>query len=145
MNISAPSEEQLLAVHSFHRYLESEIRPIVLDHRDRYIPRETMAEITQGIAEFGMPGGALPIEHGGMGLSWVSQAMLFEELACVSADLAFVVLINTLAGHLLLQAAPDVRERYLPGLLNGKLFACIGVSEPDCGIERQGHSHARHS
>jgi len=94
MIVQQPTEDQRLAVESFRKFLESEIRPIAREYRDRHIPKEKMREITQGIAEFGLPGASVAEEHGGMGLSMVTEAMLFEELCTVSLDIALCVMIN---------------------------------------------------
>lgn len=120
-------------VASFRKYLLAEVRPVVQAHKDRLIPRASVLELTQAIADFGLPGGALAKEHGGLGLSWVTQAMLYEELARTSADLGLVVMINLLAASALLSARPQVRERYLPPLLTGNSIASFAASEPGVG------------
>jgi alkylation response protein AidB-like acyl-CoA dehydrogenase len=134
MNYQTPTEEQRAAVESFRRFLEAEIRPIAREYRDRFIPKEKMTEITQMIAEFGLPGAVVPLEHGGLGLNYVTQAMLFEELVTVSCDIGLCVMINMGAAELMANDAPaQLRERYLPGLLEGRVFGCFGISEPDVG------------
>ncbi|MDT4811047.1 Acyl-CoA dehydrogenase [compost metagenome] len=134
MNMQMPSEAQRLAVESFRTFLASEVAPIVRVFRDRAIPRETLREITQGIAEFGLPGASLAQEHGGMGLPAVTEAMLFEELCAVSVDIAQCVLTNLGAAALLAElpeARAGLRERYLPLLLAGRSFAglCVGAAQ----------------
>jgi alkylation response protein AidB-like acyl-CoA dehydrogenase len=60
--------------------------------------------------------------------------MLFEEVATTSVDLSVPVLINSFGAQMLEKLAPPhLRERYLPGLLNGELFVSMGISEPDVG------------
>ncbi|HEY0939836.1 MAG TPA: acyl-CoA dehydrogenase family protein [Steroidobacter sp.] len=133
MNITPATAEQEAMVESFRKYLHAEVRPVAHAYKDRLIPRGTVLELTQAIADFGLPGGAIAEEHGGLGLPWVTQAMLYEELARTSADLALVVMINLLAAPALLSARPEVRDRYLPGLIAGKSIACFGASEPGVG------------
>ena len=50
MNFQPLAEEQQLAVDSFRRFLDAEIKPVVDAHRDRYIEPETMREISTAIA-----------------------------------------------------------------------------------------------
>ena len=133
MNYQQPTEEQRSAVDSFRKFLESEIRPIAREYRDRFIPKEKMREITQSIAEFGLPGAVIPVEHGGLGLNYVTQSMLFEELVTVYCDIGLCVMINMGAAEFLIDAPAHLRERYLPGVLAGKTFGCFGISEPDVG------------
>jgi len=133
MTYQLPTEEQRLAVESFRKFLNAEIKPIAREYADRFIPKEKMREITQAIAEFGMPGAAVPVEHGGLGLGYVTQGMLFEELVTVSVDIGLCVMINNGAAEFLVDAPAHLREKYLPGLLAGKIFGSFGISEPDVG------------
>jgi alkylation response protein AidB-like acyl-CoA dehydrogenase len=134
MNYQLPTEDQRLAVESFRRFLDAEIRPIVKEYRDRHIPKEKMREITQGIAEFGLPGASVPEKFGGMGLSVVTEGMLFEELCTVSADIALCVMINKGTANLLAELPQaHLRDRYLPDLLAGRTFGGACISEPDVG------------
>ncbi|MFJ4433396.1 acyl-CoA dehydrogenase family protein [Pseudomonas sp. NPDC089395] len=136
MKICMPSEEQRLAVESFRKFLDAEIRPVARRYGDQHIPKERMREITQGIAEFGLPGVSVAEEHGGLGLDLVTEAMLFEELCAVSVDIGLCVMINkgmavTLAELPASQA--HLRERYLPDIMAGRTFGGFCISEPDVG------------
>ncbi|MFJ4397390.1 acyl-CoA dehydrogenase family protein [Pseudomonas sp. NPDC089396] len=136
MKVCMPSEEQRLAVESFRKFLDAEIRPVARRYGDQHIPKERMREITQGIAEFGLPGVSVAEEHGGLGLDLVTEAMLFEELCAVSVDIGLCVMINkgmavTLAELPASQA--HLRERYLPDIMAGRTFGGFCISEPDVG------------
>jgi alkylation response protein AidB-like acyl-CoA dehydrogenase len=134
MQMQLPSDEQHLVVNSFRTFLLSEVAPIVRVFRDRPIPRGNLREITQGIAEFGLPGASLAKELGGMGLSAVTEAMLFEELCSVSVEIAACVMVNLAAVAALAElpeARGSLRERYLPDLLAGRSFAGFCTSEAE--------------
>lgn len=136
MQINQLTEEQALAVQSFRKFLDAEIRPIAREYADRHIPKERMREITQSIAQFGLPGANVSIQHGGMGLSIVTEALLFEEICAVSVDIGLCVMINkgmatTLAE--LPESQTHLRERYLPDILAGRTFGGFCISEPDVG------------
>jgi alkylation response protein AidB-like acyl-CoA dehydrogenase len=133
MNIEMQTEYQREAVESFRKFLNSEIRPIAKQFRDRFIFKEKMREITMAIAEFGLPGASLAEEHGGMGLSMVTEAMLFEELVTVSVDIGLCVMINKGMTQLAADLPSPLRERYLPDMLAGRAFASFCISEPDVG------------
>lgn len=136
MQVEMPTEDQRLAVESFRRFLESEVAPVAREFRDRPIPKGRMRELTQGIAEFGLPGASIAEEFGGMGLSLVTEAMLFEELCAVSVDIALCVMINKSAAMLLAELPDEqahLRERYLADVLIGRTFAGFCISEPDIG------------
>ncbi|RJF95737.1 acyl-CoA dehydrogenase family protein [Noviherbaspirillum saxi] len=136
MYVQQPTEDQRLAVDSFRKFLEAEVRPFAKQFRDQHIPKDKMREITQRIAEFGLPGANVSEEFGGMGLSIVTEAMLFEELCAVSVDIGLCVMINkgmatTLAELPASQA--HLRDRYLPDILAGRTFGGFCISEPDVG------------
>ncbi len=134
MTYVQPTEEQQLAIESFRKFLEAEIRPFARQYIDRFIPKEAMLEITPAFAEFGLPGVDVPTEFGGLGLSLVTRAMLLEELMTVSVDLGLFMFINCgIAVFLARHAPPHLRDKYLPGVLAGKVFGCMGISEPDVG------------
>lgn len=136
MNIQQPSEEQQLAVEGFRKFLDAEVRPAARRHRDHPIPKDRMRELTQAIAEFGLPGATVSAEHGGMGLSIVTEAMLFEELCAVSVDIGLCVMINKGMALTLAELPPSqahLRERYLADMLAGRTFGAFCISEPDVG------------
>jgi len=133
MPFHLPTEEQSLAVESFRKFLQSEVKPVVKEYRDRFIPKDRMRELTQRIAEFGLPGCTIPVEYGGMGWSFTTQGMLFEELVACSCDVALCVMLNMGLASMLVNARPEVRARYMPDCLAGKIFGSICISEPDVG------------
>jgi alkylation response protein AidB-like acyl-CoA dehydrogenase len=133
MKMEMATEFQREAVESFRKFLNGEIRPIARQYRDRFIPKEKMREITMRIAEFGLPGASLPEAYGGMGLSIVTEAMLFEELVTVSVDIGLCVMINKGMTQLASELPQPLRERYLPDMLAGRTFASFCISEPDVG------------
>ncbi|MFK7957554.1 MAG: acyl-CoA dehydrogenase family protein [Lysobacterales bacterium] len=127
------SQEQQMAVDSFRRFLEAEIRPVLAAHDDTFIPKKEMQRLLKELLQFGLGNGLAAEEEGGMGLDPITLGLLFEELARVSPDIAIVVLIQEETG-LLLSAAPDaLKQQYLKPLLEGDLFGSIGISEPAVG------------
>jgi alkylation response protein AidB-like acyl-CoA dehydrogenase len=129
------SAEQAMAVDSLRRFLAAEADPMFnREYRDRFVPRDVMAGMMRQLAQFGLVSGVVSEAHGGLGLTWLTTLMLFEEVAATSADLSVPVLINSFGAHLLEKIAPSaLRERYLPGLLAGDSFVSMGISEPDVG------------
>lgn len=127
------SEEQQIAVDSFRRFLEDEIRPAVAQYDDAFIPKEEMRGILKQLLQFGMGNGLAAEEEGGMELDPVTFGLLFEELTRVSPDVAIVVLIQEETGLLLRAGSDEIRQSYLAPLLEGDKFGSIGISEPGAG------------
>jgi len=129
------TEEQQGAVDGLRRFLAADIDPIFRkEYRDKFVPREKMAEIMRQLTQFGLVTGTVSEANGGMGIDWSTMLMLFEEVAATSADLSVPVVINSFGAQMLEKLAPPhLRERYLPGLLSGDTFVSMGISEPDVG------------
>lgn len=129
------SDEQAMAVDGLRRFLAAEVDPLFSkDYRDRFMPRDVMAGLMRRLSDFGLVSGVVSPATGGLGLDWLTSLMLFEEVAACSVDLSVPVLINAFGAYLLEQvASPELRERYLPGLIAGDSFVSMGISEPGVG------------
>ena len=71
MNFSL-TEEQELAVDSFARFLEAEIRPIAERHKGEKIPKAAMQQALGLMLAFGLGNGLVAEERGGLGLDEVT-------------------------------------------------------------------------
>lgn len=127
------SDEQQMAVDSFRRFLDAEIRPAVAAHDDTFIPKDEMKSLLKQLLQFGMGNGLASEGNGGMGLDPVTLGLLFEELSRVSPDVAIVVLIQEESGLLLSAASDELKDKYLAPLLESDKFGSIGISEPAVG------------
>jgi alkylation response protein AidB-like acyl-CoA dehydrogenase len=131
-----PTDEQRLAVEGFERFLASKLEPIVRRYRpDKLIEKERMLEIFQAMLPYGMGGNGLIAEqHGGLGMPWLTYAMMYDRLARTSADVAISLLIQQLGAYSLEVCSNDaMRQKYLPRMLRGEIIACSGISEPGVG------------
>jgi alkylation response protein AidB-like acyl-CoA dehydrogenase len=134
MQIQNSTDAQRHAVDSFRIFLATEVAPVASAFRGGPIPRERMREITQGIAEFGLPGASIAPHLGGMGLSVITEAMLLAELCVVSSEIAHCVIVNMLVASVLVElpeAQKPLRERYLPDLLAGRRFGGYYLHQAD--------------
>jgi acyl-CoA dehydrogenase len=129
------TQEQQAAVDGLKRFLDDKIDAIYSsEYRDRFVPKEKMVDIMRQLSEFGLVSGVIGEANGGMGIDWLTMAMLFEEVATCSADLSVPVLINSFGAAMIEKLAPaTLRDRYLPGLVRGDLMISIAISEPDVG------------
>jgi alkylation response protein AidB-like acyl-CoA dehydrogenase len=130
------TEQQQAAVDGLKRFLNERVEPVFnKQYRDSgLVPKDKMRELMTELSQFGMISGAISEAHGGMGVDFLTLTMLFEELAACTVDVSTVVLINTFGAKMIAELAPaHLRERYLPGLVSGKLFSSMAFSEPDVG------------
>jgi alkylation response protein AidB-like acyl-CoA dehydrogenase len=127
------TDAQLLSIDSMRTFVQREIAPVATARRYGAASREDLLELTQAVAEFGLPGMAVPKALGGHGVDWVTYGRLFEELAMGSVELAGQVLLNTLAANLLMQQ-PSLCGRYLPDLIAGHTLAGITLNGPTSAL-----------
>lgn len=129
-----PTDEQRQAREAFSRFCETRIRPLTDPRVDGVLDKATVLELLAMLAPYGIGTGWIPEEAGGAGIDFVTSGLLYEELNRVSPEIAGICMINESAALFLHHiASPAVKERYLAGLLEGRLIACTGFTEPGVG------------
>jgi alkylation response protein AidB-like acyl-CoA dehydrogenase len=100
--------------------------------RDRRIRHEGLdAAIALGLTRL-----QVPVEQGGLGMSFACKARIAEVLG--GGDFGFTMsLINTqnVAAKLAREVAPDLAARYLPDLIAGRRLGCTALTEPGAGSD----------
>lgn len=91
------------------------------------------------LADAGLMGLVFPRQFGGTEDTNVSYAAVVEEVAagCASTSLVFVTQMHV-AYPLLLAGTEDLKERYIPGLLDGSAWGSLGITEPNAGSDVSG-------
>ena len=127
------SDEQRLLVDSARAFASRELAPHAADwDRDHHFPLEV---IKQAAAQ-GYLALYLEEDDGGLGLSRLSAALIFEQLAagCV-ATTAFMTIHNMATWMLASFAEQALKDQWLPGLVSGELLASYCLTEPDAGSD----------
>lgn len=133
------TKEQRLAVGSWRGVIEREIRPVVVKYLDAAIPKDVTHDLLRIGAQYGMCCAEIPEADGGLGLDFLTSGLITEELARVSPDLAATgFLTQGVAMKIARGGSPELKARYLPGLLSGDLIGSSAVSEPDMGSHVRG-------
>lgn len=136
MNFEPLTSEQQLAVDAFRRFAERDIAPVVAKMDESPFPKAQAHELLGALCEYGVGNGWVPEADGGLGIGYVASGLLYEELARVSADLAGLAYVHEGAAMKINRCGtPALKERYLPGLLSGKLIGCSAVTEPGGGSD----------
>lgn len=113
------------------RFITRELAPH-LDgwRRQGFVPRE----VWQPFAAMGFLLPEFAAEWGGAGGSLAHQLVVQDELA--RQEIPANTAVHTIASHYLLDyGTPEQKQRWLPGLASGELFAGIAMTEPGCGSD----------
>jgi len=98
-------------------------------------------EFHRAVADAGYLGIAMPQEHGGAGLGVTEAGLLMHRVASSAGAMSACssIHINIFGPHpIVVFGSEEQRARWLPDLVQGKVFSCFGVTEPDAGLDTTG-------
>ncbi|MCI4331175.1 MAG: acyl-CoA dehydrogenase family protein [Thermoplasmata archaeon] len=117
-----------------HRFARKEIAPLA-DRMDRedFFPRDLFRKL----GEQGFLGVTVPEALGGLGESYVAQAVVLQEIARVSPALALSVGAhsNLCADSLCRNGSAEQSARFVPPLVRGEAIGALALTEPDAGSD----------
>jgi butyryl-CoA dehydrogenase len=128
------SPEQLEIRKLAKGFADREIAPGARERdRNETFPREILAKM----APLGLLGGPVPEKYGGIGLDYVSHALVTEEIgrADSSVRTTLSVQISLVELTILKWGTEAQKQRYLPPLCRGELIGCFGLTEPEVGSD----------
>jgi alkylation response protein AidB-like acyl-CoA dehydrogenase len=86
------------------------------------------------MGEDGWLGIGWPVEYGGMGMGPIDQMIFVEESHWAGVPLPLLTL-NSVGPTLMSLGTDEQRERFLPGILQGRIHFSIGYTEPTAGTD----------
>lgn len=134
LRLDLPYELQLFR-DSVRRFVDAELIPL----EARYVsgpPQPVLEGLRDKAIAAGLYLPDVPQAEGGLGLSWLGQAVFWEEISrtpLVPARKLFV--FGPMIGAILLQLEGDLRERYLLPVIQGTKKACFAMTEADAGSD----------
>ena len=128
------SEEEIAIRQTIREFAEKEIAPSA---RERDEKSEFPFEIIKKLGKLGICGVCASPEYGGAGMSYLSYAIIIEELAKVDASVAVIISVtNTLASIPLRRFGTEEQMRkFLPALSSGEKLGAYSLSEPQAGSD----------
>jgi isovaleryl-CoA dehydrogenase len=133
MDLTLSDEERQLR-EAARRFARKEVAPVAekMD-REEYFPRE----LFRRLGEQGFLGITIPTDYGGLGLSYLAQALILEEIARVSPALALSVGAhsNLFADNLARNGTPAQRALALPTAVSGEAVGALALTEPQAGSD----------
>ncbi|GAA4105720.1 acyl-CoA dehydrogenase family protein [Actinomadura miaoliensis] len=127
------TDEQREIIATVRAFVDKEVLPVAteLEHADAY-PRE----LVDRMRELGLFGLTIPEEHGGLGESLLTYALVVEELSRGWMSLSGIVNTHFIVAWMIVQHGTDEqRARYLPRMAAGEVRGAFSMSEPGCGSD----------
>src|SRR6187402_1471721 len=127
------TEVQTEILATVRRFVDKEILPYVakLERDDEY-----PADIVEGMKEMGLFGLMIPEEHGGLGESLLTYALVVEEIARGWMSVSGIINTHFIVAYLLKQHGTDEqRATLLPKMATGEVRGSFSMSEPGLGSD----------
>ena len=125
-----------------HRAIRDGVNAVVRQFDDEYwLARDEDGEFPrafhQAMAQAGWLGITMPTAYGGAGLGVTEACIMMHEVASHGGGMAAAstVHINLFGPHpIVVFGSHEQRQRWLPGLIEGRDQCCFGFTEPDAGL-----------
>jgi alkylation response protein AidB-like acyl-CoA dehydrogenase len=115
------------------RFVEKEIAPFHAQwERDGIVPRELWLKA----GAQGMLCCTVPEQYGGLGLDYLFDVVVFEELWRVGASgPGFLIHTDLVATYIRSFGTEDQKKRWLPKMVKGEAIGSLGMTEPHAGSD----------
>jgi alkylation response protein AidB-like acyl-CoA dehydrogenase len=125
----SPTDQEIQSL--ARKFAQTEVRPRRLEAYEKEGHENFYRGFNKRIGELGLIGTLIPEEFGGSGMGSTTACLVLEELGRESPGLAVSTLVSmTMLAQLLIPLAPEVRARFLPGVLSGDLMMAGAMSDP---------------
>jgi len=130
------SSDQDMFREQVRRFMRDKLAPLQAEFEETGQPTK---DIWLEMGAQGLLGISTPAEVGGIGASFLEEAIVAEEMSyayCVSPAMA--VHSTICMPYLTHYGTVEQQERYLPAMVAGECVASVGMTEPDAGSDLQG-------
>jgi glutaryl-CoA dehydrogenase len=131
------SEDERMIRDSAHAYAQEKLQPRVIEaFREEISDPGIFAEM----GEMGLLGVTIPEAYGGIGAGYVSYGLVAREVERVDSGYRSMMSVQSslVMYPIYAYGSEEQRQKYLPGLSNGSLIGCFGLTEPDAGSDPGG-------
>ncbi|MFC2163560.1 acyl-CoA dehydrogenase family protein [Acidobacteriota bacterium] len=128
------SEQQLMFKDMARKFADQEIAPIV---KESLREEKFDAGIIKKLAAQGLLAPHMPEEYGGLGLDYVTSAIIWESLCTASLAVTQAAISGPIqpATNLLDAGTEEQKQKYLPAVCKGEKVMAGAVVEPNAGSD----------
>jgi alkylation response protein AidB-like acyl-CoA dehydrogenase len=133
MNFELTSEQQQIQAQA-RQFAREEVAPLAREADEK---GEFPAHLVRRMGELGFLAGPVEPEYGGMGIDYVSFALVYEELGRIDSSIRGFLAVHAGLVSLCLRdwGTEEQKRRYLPRLATGELIGCYCLTEPNAGSD----------
>jgi glutaryl-CoA dehydrogenase len=128
------TEDERLFQNAAAQFAQTHLAPrAVAAYRD-----ETVApELFPLMGQAGLLGATLPETYGGLGASYVTYGLIAREIERSDSGYRSMMSVQSslVIYPIYAYGSEEQRQKYLPGLANGSLIGCFGLTEPEAGSD----------
>ena len=130
-------EEERMIAQSARTFAQDNLQPRVTR---AYADESTDPDIFREMGQMGLLGTTIPEEYGGLSAGYVSYGLVAREIERVDSGYRSMMSVQSslVMYPIYAYGSEDQRAKYLPGLANGELIGCFGLTEPDAGSDPAG-------
>ncbi len=128
------TDEQRDILSMVRDFAQSEVLPRAAEIDEK---AEYPADLVRKMANLGLMGVPFPEEYGGAGQSYVTFALIVEEIcrACASTGLIMDVNISLCGEPIMMFGSDEQKERFLTPLATGEKLGALAMTEPEAGSD----------
>jgi butyryl-CoA dehydrogenase len=128
------SDEQEALLRMVKEFADREVRPVAaaLDKEARF-----PAELVKRMAELGLMGIEVCVDHGGSGLDTLAYVLAMEEISAACASTGVIMSVNNslVCDPLAKFGSEAQKQQWLVPLASGERLGCFMLSEPEAGSD----------
>ena len=131
------TEEERMLQESVRGFAQNELQPRILNaYRNATIEPEIFREM----GALGLLGVTVPEEYGGLGAGYVAYGVVASEVERVDSGYRSMMSVQSslVMYPIYAYGSEEQRNKYLPGLAEGRLIGCFGLTEADAGSDPAG-------
>jgi glutaryl-CoA dehydrogenase len=131
------TEEERMLRDAARAFAQEKLQPRVVA---AYREEKTDPGIFAEMGEMGLLGATVPEQYGGLGASYVAYGLIAREVERVDSGYRSMMSVQSslVMYPIYAYGTEEQRLKYLPGLADGTLIGCFGLTEPDAGSDPAG-------